>query len=130
MRLCTKQSANIRVTRRRSDLVSSPRPPPRGIEVLTKVVPYQRVSARPINGELVNSAAKVAKPVFSSTGQRNALVERFCWGTEGQRLSRPLVQLKSGPVQVRLRATRPFSVMTGQGGLSTEVRSEDTAEAR
>ena len=41
MRLCTKQSANIRVTRRRSDLVSPPQPPPRGIEVLTTVAPYQ-----------------------------------------------------------------------------------------
>ena len=28
--------------------------------------------------------------LFSSTGQRNTLVEYFCWGTEGQRLSRPL----------------------------------------
>jgi len=42
MRLCTEQPANIRVTRRRSDLVSPPQPPPRRIEVLTTVVPYQR----------------------------------------------------------------------------------------
>jgi hypothetical protein len=41
MRLCIAQSANIRVTRRRSDLVSPPRPPPREAEVLTMVVPYQ-----------------------------------------------------------------------------------------
>jgi hypothetical protein len=49
MRLCIKQPANIRVTRRRSDLVSPPRPPPREIEVLTTVVPYQlRFRPRPI----------------------------------------------------------------------------------
>ncbi len=41
MRLCSVQSANIRVTRRRSDLVSSPQSLPRGSEVLTSVVPYQ-----------------------------------------------------------------------------------------
>ncbi len=43
MRLCKEQPANIRVTRRRSDLVSSPHPPPRETEVLTRVVPYQFV---------------------------------------------------------------------------------------
>ncbi len=37
--------------------------------------------------------------LFSSTGQRNTLVEHFCWGREVQRLSRPLVWLMSGPVQ-------------------------------
>ena len=41
MRLGTEQPAKLRVTRRRSDLVSSPHPPPREIEALTKVVPYQ-----------------------------------------------------------------------------------------
>ena len=46
MRLCIKQPANIRVTRRRSDLVSPPRPPPREIEVLTTVVPYQLRSGK------------------------------------------------------------------------------------
>src|SRR5262249_18715878 len=46
------------------------------------------------------------KGAFGSTGQRNTLVEYFCWGTEGQRLARPLVQLTSGPVQVGLRARR------------------------
>jgi hypothetical protein len=35
---------------------------------------------------------------FSATGPRNTLVEHFYWGTEGQRLSRPLVQLQSGPL--------------------------------
>src|SRR5262245_37815981 len=49
---------------------------------------------------------KVTERVFGSTGQRNTLVEYFCWGTEGQRLARPLVQLTSGPVQVGLRARR------------------------
>jgi hypothetical protein len=41
MRLCIVQPANIRVTRRRSDLVSLPQPSPRRIEVLTTVAPYQ-----------------------------------------------------------------------------------------
>ncbi len=60
MRLCIEQPANIRVTRRRSDLVSSPQPPPRGIEVLTTVVPYQlrfrrcpiTALAQPVNATL------------------------------------------------------------------------------
>jgi hypothetical protein len=41
---------------------------------------------------------------LGSTRQRNTLIEHFCWGTEVQRLARPLVQLKNGPVQIRLRA--------------------------
>jgi len=40
---------------------------------------------------------------LSSTGQRNTFIEHFCWTTKVQRLSRPLVQSESGPVQVGLR---------------------------
>ena len=39
---------------------------------------------------------------FRSTGQRNTLIEHFCWRTEVQRLARTLVHSKSDPVQVRL----------------------------
>ena len=35
-----------------------------------------------------------------STGQRNIFIEYFCWRMKGQRLSRPLVELKSSPVQI------------------------------
>ena len=63
--------------------------------------------------------AYLTEDLFSSTGQRNTLVEYFCWGAEVQRLSRPLVQLTSGPVQVRLRAS-------GQIGAFREVLAQQT----
>ncbi len=44
------------------------------------------------------------KAALSSTGQRNSLIEYLCRTTEIERLSRALVQSKSNPVQVRLRA--------------------------
>jgi hypothetical protein len=60
-----------------------------------------------------------AESRFGSTGQRNTLVEHFCWGTEGQCLSRPLVELQSGPVQVCLR-------VSGQVGAFREILVQET----
>ena len=57
--------------------------------------------------------------VFSSTGQRNTPIEYFCWGTEAQRLSRPLVQFQSCSVQFCLRAS-------GQVGALREVLAQET----
>ncbi len=59
------------------------------------------------------------KAALGSTGQRNTLVEYLCWTTEVQRLSRTLVQLKSDPVQVRLRGS-------GQIGAFRKVRAQQT----
>ena len=56
---------------------------------------------------------------FSSTGQRNTLIEYFCWGAEVKCLSRPLIQATSGAVQVRLRAS-------GQIGAFREVLTQQT----
>ncbi len=56
---------------------------------------------------------------LSSTAQRTTLVEHFCWGAEGQGLSRPLVPLKSSPAQVCLGAS-------GEVGVFREVPAEKT----
>jgi len=55
----------------------------------------------------VISAARFPGPItdFGSTGPRNTFVEHSCSGTEGERLSRPLVSLQRGPVQVCLRVS-------------------------
>jgi hypothetical protein len=53
-------------------------------------------SRRPVTAATLSKSPRrrvlcdLTEDLFSSTGQRNTLIEYFCWGTEVQRLPKPL----------------------------------------
>ncbi len=61
-----------------------------------------RLALRPYGRQLKLGFRQCPITYFGSTGQRNTLVEYFCWTSKVKRLAWTLVQSQSGPIQLCL----------------------------
>ncbi len=91
------------------------------------------VSFDPDNDKWCHSPQELPERSFGSTGQRNTLVKHFCGAMEGWRLSRPLVQLKSGAVELLINDNyfcRSGNVKSARGSRSVGARHRPASRPR